>query len=129
MIAVSEFLTPMIDPYGVLEEGQIHFRPSERIIDPESGTQMDIITGSVLVRTLIFCGVRSETLWIGVEEPHETALGRPEGKKNDYLVRMALSPATQVTAVSHPKLASYVDVIVFPVKGERSLASYLGGGG
>ncbi|KAG2055291.1 hypothetical protein BDR06DRAFT_1007190 [Suillus hirtellus] len=34
----------------------------------------------------------------------------------------------QVTAVSHSKLDKYFDVIVFPVKGERSLASYLGGG-
>ncbi|KAG2089115.1 RNA-dependent RNA polymerase, partial [Suillus cothurnatus] len=37
------------DPYGVLEEGQIYFRSSELITDPESGTQMDIVTGSVLV--------------------------------------------------------------------------------
>jgi hypothetical protein len=55
---------------------------------------MDIVTGSVLVRTLISCSVRPETLWIGVEESHETALGRPEGKKNDCLVRMVLSSAT-----------------------------------
>ncbi|KAG1891733.1 RNA dependent RNA polymerase-domain-containing protein [Suillus fuscotomentosus] len=34
----------------------------------------------------------------------------------------------QVTAVSYPKLDKYFDIIVFPVKGERSLASYLGGG-
>ncbi|KAG1894573.1 uncharacterized protein F5891DRAFT_890383, partial [Suillus fuscotomentosus] len=37
------------DPYGVLEEGQIYFRSSELITDPESRTQMDIVTGSVLV--------------------------------------------------------------------------------
>ncbi|KAG1813878.1 RNA dependent RNA polymerase-domain-containing protein [Suillus subaureus] len=82
-IPVKESLEAYIvpDPYGVLEEGEIHFRSSELITDPESGTQMDTVTGSVLV-----------------------------------------------TAISHPKLANYFDVIVFPVRGERSLASYLGGG-
>jgi hypothetical protein len=43
------------DPYGVLEEGEIHFRSSELITDPESGTQMDTVTGSVLVSTLVHC--------------------------------------------------------------------------
>lgn len=32
-------------------------------------------------------------------------------------------------AVSHPKLSNYYNVIVFPVKGKYTLASYLGGGG
>ncbi|OAX39662.1 hypothetical protein K503DRAFT_716030 [Rhizopogon vinicolor AM-OR11-026] len=97
-IPVKESLEAYIvpDPYGVLEEGQIHFRPSERITDPESGIQMDVITGSVLV-------------W-----RNPTRLP---------------SDVQKVIAVSHPKLDSYVDVIVFPVKGQRSLASYLGGGG
>ncbi|KAG2358031.1 RNA dependent RNA polymerase-domain-containing protein [Suillus spraguei] len=96
-IPVKESLEAYIipDPYGVLEEGQIHFRSSELITDPESGTQMDIVTGSVLV-------------W-----RNPTRLP---------------SDVQKVTAVSHPKLADYFDVIVFPVKGERSLASYLGGG-
>jgi hypothetical protein len=62
----------MTDPYGVLEEGQIHFRLSESIVDPESGTQMDIITGPVLVSILNCCNVHPETL-LGVEESHETA--------------------------------------------------------
>ncbi|KAG2107049.1 RNA dependent RNA polymerase-domain-containing protein [Suillus discolor] len=96
-IPVKESLEAYIipDPYGVLEEGQIYFRSSELITDPESGTQMDIVTGSVLV-------------W-----RNPTRLP---------------SDVQKVTAVSHPKLANYFDVIVFPVKGERSLASYLGGG-
>ncbi|KAG1749807.1 RNA dependent RNA polymerase-domain-containing protein [Suillus paluster] len=96
-IPVKESLEAYIipDPYGVLEEGQIHFRSSELITDPESGTQMDIVTGSVLV-------------W-----RNPTRLP---------------SDVQKVTAVSHPKLASYFDVIIFPVKGQRSLASYLGGG-
>ncbi|KAG2116227.1 RNA dependent RNA polymerase-domain-containing protein [Suillus cothurnatus] len=96
-IPVKESLEAYIipDPYGVLEEGEIHFRSSELITDPESGTQMDTVTGSVLV-------------W-----RNPTRLP---------------SDVQKVTAVSHPKLANYFDVIVFPVKGERSLASYLGGG-
>ncbi|KAG2045047.1 RNA dependent RNA polymerase-domain-containing protein [Suillus americanus] len=96
-IPVKESLEAYIipDPYGVLEEGQIHFRSLQLITDPESGTRMDIITGPVLV-------------W-----RNPTRLP---------------SDVQKVTAVSRPKLASYPDVIVFPVKGERSLASYLGGG-
>ncbi|KAG1840300.1 RNA dependent RNA polymerase-domain-containing protein [Suillus subalutaceus] len=96
-IPVKESLEAYIipDPYGVLEEGEIHFRSSELITDPESGTQMDTVTGSVLV-------------W-----RNPTRLP---------------SDVQKVTAISHPKLANYFDVIVFPVKGERSLASYLGGG-
>ncbi|KAG0706616.1 RNA dependent RNA polymerase-domain-containing protein [Suillus ampliporus] len=96
-IPVKESLEAYIipDPYGVLEEGQIHFRSSELITDPDSGTQMDIVTGSVLV-------------W-----------RNPTRLPSDI---------QKVTAVSHPKLAHYFDVIVFPVKGGRSPASYLGGG-
>ncbi|KAG2369519.1 RNA dependent RNA polymerase-domain-containing protein [Suillus spraguei] len=96
-IPVKESLEAYIipDPYGVLEEGQIHFRSSQHITDPESGTHMDVITGPVLV-------------W-----RNPTRLP---------------SDVQKVTAVSHPKLASYFDVIIFPVKGKRSLASYLGGG-
>ncbi|KAG2159654.1 RNA dependent RNA polymerase-domain-containing protein [Suillus bovinus] len=96
-IPVKESLEAYIttDPYGVLEEGQIHFRSSQLITDPESGTHIDIITGPVLI-------------WrIPTRLP---------------------SDVQKVTAVSHPKLSSYFDVIIFPVKGERSLASYLGGG-
>jgi RNA-dependent RNA polymerase len=79
---------------------------------------MDTITGPVLVSTL------------GVEESHETALGRPEGKKPVFRkIASESSNIGQATAVSHPKLTSYFDVIIFPVQGERSLASYLGGGG
>lgn len=96
-IPVKESLEAYIipDPYGVLEEGQIHFRSSRLITDPESGTYMDTITGPVLV-------------W-------RTPTRLP-------------SDIQKVTAVSHPKLASYFDVVIFPVKGKRSLASYLGGG-
>lgn len=37
------------DPCGVLEEGQIHFRSSEPIINSNTGEQTDIILGDVLV--------------------------------------------------------------------------------
>ncbi|KAG1851192.1 RNA dependent RNA polymerase-domain-containing protein [Suillus tomentosus] len=87
------------DPYGVLEEGQIHFCSSELITDPESGARMNTVTEPVLVITSVW---RNPT-------------------------RLP-SDVQKVNAVSHPKLDKYFDVIVFPVKGERSLASYLGGG-
>ncbi|EMD32601.1 hypothetical protein CERSUDRAFT_126709 [Gelatoporia subvermispora B] len=38
------------------------------------------------------------------------------------------SDVQKVTAVSHPKLTEYTDVIVLPTKGDRSLASLLAGG-
>ncbi|KAH0837829.1 RNA dependent RNA polymerase-domain-containing protein [Lanmaoa asiatica] len=83
------------DPYGVLEEGQIHFRSSEPFISPSTGEQTDIILGEVLVS-------RNPT-------------------------RLP-SDVQKVTAVAHPKLSNYFNVIVFPIKGKQSLASFLGGG-
>ncbi|KIJ57547.1 hypothetical protein HYDPIDRAFT_171642, partial [Hydnomerulius pinastri MD-312] len=96
-IPVSESCEAYIvpDPYGVLEEGEIHFRSSEMITNPTTGAQSDTITGDVLVS-------RNPT-------------------------RLP-SDVQKVKAVSHAKLANYFDVIVFPIKGKRSLASYLGGG-
>ncbi|KAH9948208.1 RNA dependent RNA polymerase-domain-containing protein [Amylocystis lapponica] len=38
------------------------------------------------------------------------------------------SDVQKVTAVSHPRLSEYVDVIVLPAKGSRSMASLLAGG-
>ncbi|KAI5998175.1 RNA dependent RNA polymerase-domain-containing protein [Pisolithus albus] len=38
------------------------------------------------------------------------------------------SDIQKVTAVSHPALANYFNVIIFPIKGKFTLASYLGGG-
>lgn len=83
------------DPYGVLNEDEIHFRSSEPFIDPITGAQQDIITGPVLVSR------------------------NPTRLPSDI---------QKVTAVSHPKLANYFNVIVFPIKGKFTLASYLGGG-
>ncbi|KAF8555107.1 hypothetical protein OG21DRAFT_1411391 [Imleria badia] len=79
MESCEAYIVP--DPYGVLEEDQIHFRSSESIINPSTGEQTDIILGDVLVK-----------------------------------------------AIAHPKLSNYVNVIVFPIKGTQSLASFLGGG-
>lgn len=45
-----------------------------------------------------------------------------------YLILM-IYHKKKVRAVAHPKLSNYFNVIVFPVKGKQSLASYLGGGG
>ncbi|KAI6120941.1 RNA dependent RNA polymerase-domain-containing protein [Pisolithus croceorrhizus] len=77
--SVEAYVVP--DPYGVLNEDEIHFRSSEPFIDPITGAQQDIILGPVLV-----------------------------------------------TAISHPRLANYFNVIMFPTKGKFTLASYLGGG-
>ncbi|KAH7886339.1 RNA dependent RNA polymerase-domain-containing protein [Phlebopus sp. FC_14] len=77
--SIEAYIVP--DPYGVLEEGEIHFRSSSMITDPVTGAQFDTVMGDVLVK-----------------------------------------------AISHPKLNHYLDVIVFPIKGRQSLASYLGGG-
>ncbi|KAG9313859.1 RNA dependent RNA polymerase-domain-containing protein [Chiua virens] len=83
------------DPYGVLEEGQIHFRSSELIISPSTGEQTDIIIGDVLISR------------------------NPTRLPSDI---------QKVKAVAHPKLSNYFNVIVFPIKGKQSLASFLGGG-
>ncbi|KAF9236846.1 RNA dependent RNA polymerase-domain-containing protein [Melanogaster broomeanus] len=88
------------DPYGVLEEGEIHFRSSEMITDPSTGAQTDTITGDVLVSR------------------NPTRLPSDVQKVNVMIYIVYIIP----------KLYSYFDVIVFPTKGTQSLASYLGGG-
>lgn len=49
---------------------------------------------------------------------------------NDSVLNFCLTntPA-QVKAVENERLADYVNVVVFSVKGSRSLASFLSGGG
>ncbi|OCH92984.1 hypothetical protein OBBRIDRAFT_863326 [Obba rivulosa] len=92
--SAEAFIVP--DPYGVLEEGQIHFKATQALKDPLLYTSSDIITGEVLV----------------YRNPARVA-----------------SDVQKVTAVVHPKLSQYTDVIVLPTKGKRSLASLLAGGG
>ncbi|KAI6136111.1 RNA dependent RNA polymerase-domain-containing protein [Pisolithus sp. B1] len=91
--SVEAYVVP--DPYGVLNEDEIHFRSSEPFIDPITGAQQDIIVGPVLVSR------------------------NPTRLPSDI---------QKVTAISHPKLANYFNVIMFPTKGKFTLASYLGGG-
>ncbi|KAF8131526.1 RNA dependent RNA polymerase-domain-containing protein [Boletus edulis] len=93
MESCEAYIVP--DPYGVLEEGQVHFKSSEPIINPSTGEQTDIILGDVLVSR------------------------NPTRLPSDI---------QKVQAVAHPKLSNYVNVIVFPIKGKQSLASFLGGG-
>ncbi|KAL4070381.1 RNA dependent RNA polymerase-domain-containing protein [Scleroderma citrinum] len=96
-IPVAESMEAYIvpDPYGVLNENEIHFKTSDPIIDPITGAQTNSIVGAVLV-------------W-----RNPTRLP---------------SDVQKVVAVNHPMLANYYNVIVFPVKGKYTLASYLGGG-
>ncbi|OBZ68489.1 putative RNA-dependent RNA polymerase SHL2 [Grifola frondosa] len=91
--SAEAFIVP--DPYGVLEEGEIHFRSSQNLKDPLEDLCPNIITGDVLVY------------------------------RNPARVP---SDVQKVTAVEHPMLAAYTNVIVFPTKGSRSLASMLAGG-
>jgi RNA-dependent RNA polymerase len=35
---------------------------------------------------------------------------------------------SQVKVVNHPELSQYVDILLMPIKGKRSLASLLSGG-
>ncbi|TFY77228.1 hypothetical protein EWM64_g6785 [Hericium alpestre] len=92
--SAEAFIVPA-DPFGVLEEGQIHFQASRELKDPISEMDITRIMGPVLVS----------------RNPARVA-----------------SDVQKVTAVVHPALFEYIDVIVFSVKGARSLASYLGGG-
>ncbi|KAH7911585.1 RNA dependent RNA polymerase-domain-containing protein [Hygrophoropsis aurantiaca] len=45
--SVEAYIVP--DPFGVLEEGEIHFRSSEVLNDPTTGAQFDTVEGPVLV--------------------------------------------------------------------------------
>ena len=40
----------MIDPYGVLNEGEIHFKSSKNLKDPLEDSNPNILLGDVLVR-------------------------------------------------------------------------------
>ncbi|OSX67200.1 hypothetical protein POSPLADRAFT_1127992 [Postia placenta MAD-698-R-SB12] len=91
--SAEAFIIP--DPYGVLEEGQIHFKSTQNLKDPLEESNPTIVTGDVLI-------YRNPT--------------------------RVPSDVRKVKAVSHPKLDKYVNVIVLPVKGSRSLANILAGG-
>ncbi|KAI6015621.1 RNA dependent RNA polymerase-domain-containing protein [Pisolithus marmoratus] len=91
--SIEAYVVP--DPYGVLNENEIHFRSSEPFIDPTTGVPQDTIVGPVLISR------------------------NPTRLPSDI---------QKVTAVSHPQLSNYFNVIIFPTKGKFTLASYLGGG-
>lgn len=48
-LSFASSLIVLLDPFGVLEEGQIHFRSSEPIINHSTGDQIDTVLGEVLV--------------------------------------------------------------------------------
>ncbi|KZP15854.1 hypothetical protein FIBSPDRAFT_912406 [Athelia psychrophila] len=79
MQSLEAFILP--DPTGALEEGQLYFRSSQSLADPETGSVFTILLGDVIV-----------------------------------------------IAVDCVALRDYYDVIIFSIKGKRSLASLLAGG-
>ncbi|KAI0065260.1 hypothetical protein BV25DRAFT_1913873 [Artomyces pyxidatus] len=83
------------DPFGVLEEGEIHVKASSRILQLPDGRYSDKVVGDVLV-TRNPCKLPTDV--------------------------------QKVRAVFKGELDNYTDVIVFSVKGSRSLASMLGTG-
>ncbi|KAI0756131.1 RNA dependent RNA polymerase-domain-containing protein [Daedaleopsis nitida] len=92
-LSAEAFIVP--DPYGVLEEGEIHFKSSKPLKDSIGYEYPNILLGEVLI--------------------YRNPCRLP-------------SDVRKVTAVRHAALAEYVDVIVLPKKGPRSLASILAGG-
>ncbi|KAL6307807.1 RNA dependent RNA polymerase-domain-containing protein [Sparassis latifolia] len=91
--SAEAFIVP--DPYGILDEGEIHFRSSQDLKHGNEDLHPKIILGDVLIY------------------------------RNPARVP---SDIQKVTAVACSKLSEYLDVIVLPTKGTRSLASVLAGG-
>ncbi|KAI0249735.1 RNA dependent RNA polymerase-domain-containing protein [Lactifluus subvellereus] len=83
------------DVLGVLQEGEIHLKSSQRCLLRPDGQRTDRIFGDVLV-TRSPCKLPTDV--------------------------------QRVKAVFRPELDDYVDVIMFSIKGPRSLASMLGTG-
>lgn len=92
-MSCSAFVVP--DPLGVLQEGEIHVKSSQRCLVKPDGQKSERVVGDVLV-TRSPCKLPTDV--------------------------------QKVKAVFKPELDGYVDVIVFSVKGSRSLASMLGTG-
>ncbi|KAG9222124.1 hypothetical protein CCMSSC00406_0009575 [Pleurotus cornucopiae] len=76
------------DPIGILEEGQVYFKPSNPFRHPVTGELLHQLEGDVLVA----------------------------------------SDVQKVEAVDVHEFQSYVDILILPTKGSRSLASVLSGG-
>ncbi|KAF8273707.1 RNA dependent RNA polymerase-domain-containing protein [Lactarius quietus] len=92
-MSCSAFIVP--DPLGVLQEGEIHVKSSQRCLMKPDGQKSERVVGDVLV-TRNPCKLPTDV--------------------------------QKVKAVFKPELDDYVDVIVFSIKGSRSLASMLGTG-
>ncbi|KAH9962190.1 RNA dependent RNA polymerase-domain-containing protein, partial [Russula dissimulans] len=92
-MSCSAFIVP--DILGVLEEGEIHIKSSQRSLLRLDGLRSDRVIGDVLV-TRSPCKLPTDI--------------------------------QKVKAVFKPELDSYSDVIMFSIKGPRSLASMLGTG-
>lgn len=45
-------LKKIIDPLGILEEGEVYYRASQPMTDPETQTLFNVLTGDVLVSFL-----------------------------------------------------------------------------
>lgn len=92
-MSCSAFVVP--DPLGVLQEGEIHVKSSQRSLVRPDGQKSERVIGDVLV-TRSPCKLPTDV--------------------------------QKVKAVFRPELDDYVNVIVFSIKGSRSLASMLGTG-
>lgn len=85
----------VIDPYGVLEEGQIHFKSTQNLKDPLEESNPTIVTGDVLVR--IGCDLTRVLRLISVDipQPNEGAVRRPEG---------SFAQCSQIGATERPNI-------------------------
>jgi RNA-dependent RNA polymerase len=120
------------DPFGVLNEGEIFFRSSVPLTDPDTNHYFDILSGDVIVRLTLASNV-------SLSARSSYQVGRTPMCVPSDMRKASLLPLFQVTlvnvdafkvkAVNCPQLANYYDVAVFPVKGDRSLQSWLSGGG
>ncbi|EKM56512.1 uncharacterized protein PHACADRAFT_118286 [Phanerochaete carnosa HHB-10118-sp] len=91
--SAEAFIVP--DPYGLLEEDEIHFKSSQDLKDACEHLNPKSVVGDVLIY------------------------------RNPARVP---SDVQKVRAVCRPEYADYLDVIILPTKGRRSLASLLAGG-
>ncbi|ELU41160.1 RdRP domain-containing protein [Rhizoctonia solani AG-1 IA] len=106
-------LNGLVDPLGILDVGEV-FCGFGRPVRDNSGTDISTVLGPVLV---------SRNPCILPSDMRKVSTEGICGEIRAY-------SCSQVIAVECPELwaAGYTDVIVFSVKGERSLASMLAGG-
>ena len=107
------------DPFGVLEPDEIYFRANQNIVEDLGGVKSDTVTGPVLVR----CGRTTHLIRLAFDSATLQQINRNP--------TMLPSDMQRVTAVDkyHDIYRQYRNVIVCSIKGERSLATKLAGGG